>query len=826
MDAARAGWGCGMTPERWQQLKRILDTVEESDIQEREDALCRACAGNESLLLEAQSLLAHESDIGAFERFDTRTVGEHVQERIGPYRIARLLGRGGMGVVYLAERADDVYRKQVAIKVIQSSDGRLMERFRTERQILARLEHPYIARLLDGGTLEDGRPYLVMEYVEGRRIDEYIAEAKLSLNGVLTLFLQVCEAVQFAHQNLIVHRDLKAGNILVDFEGRPRLLDFGIAKVVADEDGSERTQPFERILTPASASPEQVAGKTPTAATDVYSLSVLLYTLLTERSPYADAKNFVTAPAQVIATFDPAPASRVARDSNAAKQLKGDLDNILSKGLEKDPLRRYATVNEFAADLRNYLRCEPVRARPRSAWYRAAKFCRRNRVWVAAATMVIFAIIGGLTASLAYAHRAEVERVRAERRLDSLRTLNESLLFEFHDSIKDLPGATPARALVLKRALQYLDQLAADTDENAAVLADLASAYGRLAQIQSGERGPHLGGADSIRIAAVSNRKALAIWRKLALEHPQNEQYRDGLLQAMWSITDNERMDGDFAGAIRHQEERLAMVRNLYAHQPSTKLQYSISASLAALSDLHRTSGNADLAVNYAQKALAVRQAILNADPGSFRAKRAVALSHEFLGHALSGKHDYARAAEEHKKTLELVEPLVPERRNDGDIRRLQFVAKNNLCESLSLANRPADALPSCRSAVSIEEALHRTDTYDLDVSEDLASAYSTLGSALQAAGRYREARGWQLRAELLSRTGMERDPDSSEIVLVYLDTILSLAEVNGHLHGQSCEYAVEAERVLRASQHRWPENTAFGDRAVRLRRIEVSCGQ
>ena len=400
-----------MTPERWQQVKGILYAVEDRSGAERDSELRRLCNGDADLRAEVESLLACEGQIDLLERERRAPAAAVVPQRIGPYRIERLLGTGGMASVYLAERADQHYRKQVAIKIIHTHDDRLVSRFRSERQILARLEHPYIARLLDGGELEDGRPYLVMEFIEGRRIDQYVADVKPQIPDVLALYLKVCSAVQFSHHHLIVHRDLKAANVLVTADGEPRLLDFGIAKMLADTAAGalETTLPFERILTPSAASPEQIAGGPVTTASDVYSLAVLLYTLLTGTSPYAGASGFAYDPERVIATYEPPLASAAPGvDARNARLLRGDLDNILRKALEKDAGRRYATVDEFAADLRSYLERRPVRARPASLLYRTRKFVARHRVGVAAALVTAVAVAGGAAATLWYAHRAQL----------------------------------------------------------------------------------------------------------------------------------------------------------------------------------------------------------------------------------------------------------------------------------------------------------------------------------------------------------------------------------------------------------------------------------
>jgi serine/threonine protein kinase len=272
--------------------------------------------------------------------------------RIGPYRIERLLGSGGMGTVYLGVRDDEELPARVALKLIQAGSGAaLMDRFRRERRILAGLIHPYIARLLDAGQLDDGRPYFVMEYVDGQSIDRYVESHRAN---VLELFLKVCSAVQFAHQSLVIHRDIKAANILVTANGEPRLLDFGIGKLLAGDETTaswELTLPSDRMLTPISASPEQAAGEPATITSDVYSLGVLLYRLLTGVSPYAGAKDFGADPLRVIAEYEPPLASTVPNLNRRTRaSLQGDLDTILGKALEKKPGHRYSTVHAFAAD--------------------------------------------------------------------------------------------------------------------------------------------------------------------------------------------------------------------------------------------------------------------------------------------------------------------------------------------------------------------------------------------------------------------------------------------------------------------------------------------
>jgi serine/threonine protein kinase len=325
-----------MTPERWQQIDAIVaEALQYRNGSERGAFIDRACAGDQSIRNEVESLLSHEADAEPFvagvvqeaaQQFArSNKLGLEAGERLGAYRILREIGRGGMGTVYLAERADDQFRKQVAIKLVTRGmdTADLLRRFRHERQILARLDHPYIARLLDGGSSEDGRPYLVMEYVEGIPITKYCAEHNLSTRARVELFRKVCAAIQSAHQQLVVHRDLKPSNILVDAEGAPKLLDFGIAKLLDRDEAAQFTVPGAmQMLTPDYASPEQVLGERITTAADIYSLGAILYELLAGTSPHR------------FRTYAPTEIERVVCHDDPPPLQLGDLGNIVSMAMQ------------------------------------------------------------------------------------------------------------------------------------------------------------------------------------------------------------------------------------------------------------------------------------------------------------------------------------------------------------------------------------------------------------------------------------------------------------------------------------------------------------
>lgn len=342
-----------MTPERWQQVKSTLAAaLERPDATERAAFVTRACAEDTALRREVESLLAQPED--EFELVG-KTIGAANPDglvfsdkgrRVGNYELIRELGRGGMGSVWLARRADQQFEKLVAVKLLKrgTDTDEVLRRFQNERQILARLEHPNIARLFDGGVTDDGLPYFVMEYVDGKPVTQYCRDRALTIEERLELFLKICRAVQFAHQNLVIHRDLKPGNILVPADGEPKLLDFGIAKLLAPDDTTpEVTIAEHQRLTPAYASPEQVRGEPITTGSDVYSLGTLLYEILTETNahrfsvPHPQATELL----RVITQEEPVRPSAAVTDASIARRFRGDLDNIILKALRKAPARRY-----------------------------------------------------------------------------------------------------------------------------------------------------------------------------------------------------------------------------------------------------------------------------------------------------------------------------------------------------------------------------------------------------------------------------------------------------------------------------------------------------
>jgi serine/threonine protein kinase len=435
-------------------------------------------------------------------------------DRCGPYRLLQLIGTGGMGAVYLAERVDGEVEHRVAIKFLRygNEEPVFLDRFLRERQILASLIHPGIARLLDAGRTTESRPYLVMEYIDGKPIDSY-AES-LELEDKLTLFLRVCDAVAYAHSNLIIHRDIKPSNIMVDSSGQPKLLDFGIAKVL--EAPADETRTRDRLLTPEYASPEQVRGQHQTTATDIYSLGAVLYKLLTGVSPHSSDNKTQEEIMVAIGAEEPPPATRVNSD------LPRDLDFILAMALRKEPAERYSSVEALASDIRAFLQWRPVRARSGNVWYRTRRFTRRYWAPITA-TMVAFLSLGaGLTIAL---H----QRNLSEKRFRTVRQIAGEL-FNVEKDITDLNGSTPARERIVKTTLQYLENLSRDAGNDLSLKAEVAAGYRRVAEIQGVYGRPNLGHPDEAR---VSLERAENAFRQLCKAQPADRQALRDLIETV-----------------------------------------------------------------------------------------------------------------------------------------------------------------------------------------------------------------------------------------------------------------------------------------------------
>lgn len=489
-----------MTGEDWSRVRSLLEAALERPKDDRPEFLDLICGDDPELRSEVQELLMLEEQADCLFneiRWDFQSVAVGLLApgtRVGAYRILSLLGEGGMGSVYLAERADAAYSQQVAVKVVQRSLGRgdTLERFVRERQTLARLNHPGIARLVDGGVTSDGRPYLVMEYVEGRVINQFCDDNKLSIRERLALVIRICEAVQCAHQNLIIHRDLKPANILVTPDGDPKLLDFGIAKWL--DSAPEQSASTIQMLTPSYASPEQACHEPVSTATDVYSLAALLFELLSGSLPHPVAGLPPHEALRQVTEEEPRLASEAVLDGAAEprgttvkslrRTLQGDLDTILRQALRREPSRRYPTVQAFAADLNRYLLDLPVQARPDALLYRTGKFVRRRKATVLIGVVSLAAVTLAVVGMWHGYAVAQAQRAVAERRYENGRKLVQSYLTEVDRKLEAMPGTAQVRSLIAHRNLEYLDRMTADAKGDLPLQRELAQAYFLIARTQ------------------------------------------------------------------------------------------------------------------------------------------------------------------------------------------------------------------------------------------------------------------------------------------------------------------------------------------------------
>ncbi len=743
-----------MNTGRWQAVREVLDRAIDLSVDERSGFVAEACAGDRELQVEVESLLCCYEQAG--EEFlntpviDVRSLVPSAYEnsyigcRIGVYQIVEEIGRGGMGEVYRASRVDGQFDKQVAVKLVRVGleTPRLLERFYMERQILASLDHPDIARLYDGGTTEAGVPYLVMELIEGTPLDQYCDEHDLQLRARLQLFTQICAAVQYAHQRLVIHRDIKPSNILVTKDGAPKLLDFGIAKIL-DTSGSKLDTTLYRAMTLEYASPEQIRGAPITTATDIYSLGVVLYRLLTAKSPYSEGTLAPHELARSICDIEPrrpssaVPGRRgmrdgvdVARASLGAekrkKQLKGDLDNIVLKALNKEPERRYASAEQMSADIRRHLEGLPVAATPDSVTYRTRKFVRRHKVGVLATAFVLLAVAGGVAATVREARIASANARRAERRFADVRKLADSFLFEFDDAIEFLPGSTPARALVVKRAMEYLGGLAAEAAGDRALQMEIAAAYKKVGKVQGDPIYPNLGDSGG---ALDSFCKALAILEPIARADPGNEEARLALASTHQQISDVLSFSGDTAGALEHSRIALAM----YETSPTnltgdTQFQKARTTQTYHYANLLQSSGALNEAAVEYRKAAELSRQIVAASPSDPDGKIHLAASVDGLGYVLQQTGDTAEALDNLRTGLNIREGLVKVDPNNSHYRRQLAFSHQNVGLSLLATNDTAAALAHFRQELALFGSLNAADPKDAQGRRNLSLAHKMIG--------------------------------------------------------------------------------------------------
>jgi len=738
-----------MDATRWSRIRDIFDRAAVLSPDERDAFLRDACADDPALRLQVESLLAAEDEASGFLG---RAIGEaahdvaaagRIGERIGAYEIVRELAHGGMGAVFYGRRADAEYESAVAIKLIRGlRTADQLRRFRTERQLLAKLNHPHIARLLDGGTTSDGLPYLVMEYVEGLPIDAWCDAERLDLRRRITLFRRVCAAVDHAHRALIVHRDIKPSNVMVTADGTPKLLDFGIAKLLDPLDAGETTT--LRVMTPAYASPEQIRGEAVGVATDIYSLGVLLYRLLTGVLPFeGEGRSAGEFERLVLEHEATRPSACTGLPAPAARLLRGDLDAIALTALRKEPERRYGSVMQLSDDLGRYLEGRPVAARPDRWGYRAAKFLRRHTAPLAAGVLALVVLVG-LTAF--YLVRLQTERDRARAAADRATTVSTFLgnLFSYAD-----PSAAGGRTLTAREMLDRgIERLRTDFPDQprtqATLLMSAADAYRTLGDNQRAaalaeqalEMRAAVFGPNAIEVAEALNTLAMAVYQEVgddstfslsrradsifrmhAGENPLG--YAEALNRLGWLA--QERADYRRADSLM----RLSLTIRRRELGDTTA---PVATILNDLGVMRREMGDTLGADTLLEQALALNRRLYGTN------HREVAVTLSNLGIQREAEGRYAEAEEHYREAIGVLQGLY------GPGHPEEATSQVNLGRVLRRMGRFDAADSALRIALAIDRTRdpdHPFVAYDLRV---LAQLISERGDLVEAERLYREA--------------------------------------------------------------------------------------
>jgi serine/threonine protein kinase len=668
-----------VTPERWSEIQRQLDVALSLTVTERRTFLESIGAKDAELRCEIESLLSGETGDPDFlnvpalnllqsSSLETESLASGSPQSgsvpnsmlgriLGAYRVLGQLGVGGMGEVYLAVRADGHYDQQVAVKIVRPGLGSEFSsiRFRNERQILAKLDHPNIAKILDGGATEDGLPYFVMELIDGVPITEYCDRKRLSIEERFRLFRTVCSAVHYAHQHLVVHRDIKPTNILVTPEGTPKLLDFGIAKMLSPDSPAENaTVTGVWAMTPEYASPEQLRGEPITTATDIYSLGLILYELLTGQRAHQFSTRIPHEMARVVLESDPrkpssaifrkTPSGGVPEDSaenddagsgpettselrgfssarKLHRRLVGDPDNIVLKALRKDSRERYASADQLSEDIRRHLEGRPVVATKVTSAYRVGKYVLRHKAGVASAALIFLLLVSGIVATVREARIARRNELRAEKRFNDVRKVANSLLFEIHDSVRDLPGSTPARKLIVGNALQYLDSLSSEAAGDTSLQSELATAYERVGEVQGDFIFFNLGETEN---ALLDYQKALSLRKSVAASKSATWQDQLALAKAYRLVAAQQRVTGNLDAALQNAEDAISICESLRKAHPENKevlielrTAYDRRGHIQRGSWSQAYSGDGAAALESFRQAMEIDAILLKLDPNS-----------------------------------------------------------------------------------------------------------------------------------------------------------------------------------------------------------------
>jgi eukaryotic-like serine/threonine-protein kinase len=748
---------------------------------EREAYIEEACGQDEALKALVFEYLGGAEGIQIEPVIAEAAPFSYENKQIGPWKLLRPLGEGGFGLVYFAERNDGQVRQLGAVKFLKGTvHSRDMElRFLDERQILANLHHPWIVRLIDAGVSREGQPYLVMDYVDDAvPIDVYCSGHELSIKDRLLLFRNVCEAVAYAHRKLVVHRDLKPSNILVTKDGTPRLLDFGVAKILdpIHRGGAQAASSTYVLMgTERYFSPEQVRREPVDTSTDIYTLGVILYELLVGTDPYDLEHHQTESVEQVITTVDPELPSRAVEKTSPSssqprpearfrRQLKGDLDNILMMALRKEPQRRYASVNQFSDDIRRHLEGLPVSAHRDTFGYRASKFVQRHKTGVAAAALIVVSLIAGLTTTIWQAKRAQAAQARAERRFNEVRKLASSNLFEFHDEIAKVPGTTAARALVVKGALQYLNSLAKEASGDRELQLELATAYQKVGDAQGRPGFANIGDRTG---ALESYRQALAIRKAVAAVGTTDLALRRDLATNYQRIGDTLLTEGQTAEALANYREELAIRKEILSENPNDReARRDFASNGQRMAQALARSGKLGEAQEIEAPAVTMFQSLAAEQPGHAVAQRDLFIAYIKSGNLLSAAGKQAEALSNYKKALPIAKSVEPIAENKTQAKRETATAYDWIGNSLAASKDTVGALHNYQSALEIRAAIADADPNNAEVQQDVSISHIKIGDMLDRLGETARALAQYRQSLSIDARRAEEDPGDAQAQL------------------------------------------------------------
>lgn len=735
-----------MNTEQWQKLNELFAAALELSPNERTAFV--AAVQESEIKKELESLIsAHESSNKFLNKnaveLSAKTLIEDdssklVGKQIGQFKVIREIGRGGMGAVYLAERTGADFTQKAALKLIKRGMDTefIVQRFQTERRILSRLNHPFIAKLLDGGTTDDGLPYFVMEFVEGENLKDFCKNHELSTEAKLKLFRQICEAVQYAHRNLVVHRDLKPSNIIITEDGTPKLLDFGIAKVLdADAENTEKTTTEFRLLTPKYASPEQMRGELVGTQSDVFSLGILLKEILESDE---ESKTKVQKP-----------------------KSNPELKTIVSKAIHKEITRRYASVEQFSEDIRRYENGLPILAQADSFSYRSQKFIKRHRFGVLATALILLTLLGGIGATFWQFRQAQTERNLAQTRFNDVRGLANSVIFDLHDEIQNLPGSTKARKLLVEKALEYLNKLEADAGNDANLQHEIAMAYLKIADVQGQVFEQSLLQTDE---AEKNYRKALAILEKTVEAEPKNFEFRRDLALACYRFAEALRGGNDLTEALTLERRSAELFEPLTKEQPENmEVRRRWLVARSGVADVLKETGEFNASIPIYEQNIKDTEEAVKIAPNDLKLNRFLAIAYGGYSGVLFITGDTKKALEIILKSQTVTNRISQENPDDTDLlRNVGVVAEAVVRTATDLGNNQL-VETNAKTDIEVMEKIAKDDAENMEAKYDVASAHNNYADFLEKNNRWQEA--FEHRQKVLDAiVPLEKNEDNPEL--------------------------------------------------------------